>query len=79
MHEVEGEHSARHSEFRFMNRATPIFPQETFVLKPGCKRFVKIVTPFPQELSGAAIVKIVQGSKTITMLIMVNQLIPILG
>ena len=57
MHEVEGEHSARHSEFRFMNRAIPIFPQETFVLKPGCKRFVKIVTPFPQELSGVAIVK----------------------
>ena len=67
MHEVEGEHSARHSEFRFMNRAIPIFPQETFVLKPGCKRFVKIVTPFPQELSGVAIVKIVQGSKTITL------------
>ena len=67
MHEVEGEHSARHSEFRFMNRAIPLFPQETFMLKPGCKRYVKVIAPFLQELSGTAIVKIVQGDKTITL------------
>ena len=67
MHEVEGEHSARHSEFRFLNRAIPILPQETFTLKPGCKRYVKIVAPFPEQLSGVAIVKIVQGAKTITL------------
>ena len=67
MHEVEGEHSARHSEFRFLNRTIPIFPQESFTLKPGCKRYVKIVAPFPEQLSGVAIVKIVQGAKTITL------------
>ena len=67
MHEVEGEHSARHSEFRFLNRAIPIFPQETFTLKPGCKRYVKVVAPFIEQLSGVAIVKIVQGAKTITL------------
>ena len=67
MHEVEGEHSARHSEFRFLNRAIPIFPEETFTLKPGGKRYVKVVAPFIQQLSGVAIVKIVQGAKTITM------------
>ena len=67
MHEVEGEHSARHSEFRFLNRAIPIFPQESFTLKPGCKRYVKVVAPFIEQLSGVAIVKIVQGAKTITL------------
>ena len=67
MHEVEGEHSARHSEFRFLNRAIPIFPEESFTLKPGCKRYVKIAVPFPEQLSGVAIVKIVQGAKTITL------------
>ena len=36
MHEV-GEHSARHSEFRFLNRAIPIFPQETFTLNQVAK------------------------------------------
>ena len=66
-HEVEGEHSARHSEFRFLNRAIPIFPQETFTLKSGGKRYVKIVATFPEQLSGVAIIKIVQGAKTITM------------
>ena len=50
MHEVEGEHSARHSEFRFMNRAIPLFPQETFMLKPGCKRYVKIIAPLPTRI-----------------------------
>ena len=50
MHEVEGEHSARHSEFRFLNRAIPIFPEETFTLKPGFKRYVKVVAPFPELL-----------------------------
>ena len=67
MHEVEGEHSARHSEFRFLNRAIPIFPTENFTLKPGCKRYVKVIVPFLQELSGIGIVKIVQGNKTLTL------------
>ena len=67
MHEVEGEHSSRHSEFRFMNRAIPLFPTETFSLTPGNKRYVKVVAPFLQKLSGIAIVKIVHGLKTITL------------
>ena len=67
MHELEGEHSARHSEFRFMNRVIPLFPTENFTLKPGCKRFVKVIVPFPQDLSGIAIVKIIQGNRTLTL------------
>ena len=78
MHEVEGEHSARHSEFRFLNRAIPIFPEESFTLKPGCKRYVKIVAPFPEQLSGVAIVKIVQGAKTITLQITLEKNLGIL-
>ena len=78
MHEVEGEHSARHSEFRFLNRAIPIFPEESFTLKPGCKRYVKIVAPFPEQLSGVAIVKIVQGVKTITLQITLQKNLGIL-
>ena len=66
MHEVEGEHSARHSEFRFLNRAIPMFPTNNFTLKPGCKRYVKVIAPFPQQLSGIAIMKIIQGSRALT-------------
>ena len=66
MHEIEGELSPRNSGFRFLNRAVPLFTLENFSLKPGCKRFVKCIAPFPTNLSGTAIIKIVQGLKTIT-------------
>ena len=66
MHELEGELSPRNSELRFLNRAVPLFTMETFSLKPGCKRFVKSIAPFPAALSGTAIVKIAQGQRTIT-------------
>ena len=58
MFEVEGELSCRNSEFRFLNRAVPIFCLENFSLKPHCKRYVKVSTPFIQQLNGYAIVKI---------------------
>ena len=67
MHEVEGEHSPRHSEFRFLNRVVPLFPMETFSLKPGCKRFVKCIAPFPRNLTGTAIIKIILGPRTLTL------------
>ena len=66
MHELEGELSPRNSEFRFLNRAIPLFTLENFSLKPGCKRFVKCIAPFPANITGTAIVKIVQGLRTIT-------------
>ena len=66
MHEIEGELSPRNSEFRFLNKAVPLFTLENFSLKPGCKRFVKCIAPFPTNLSGTAIIKIVQGLRTIT-------------
>ena len=66
MHELERELSPRNSEFRFLNRAVPLFMLENFSLKPGYKRFVKCIAPFPANLTGTAIVKIVQGLRTIT-------------
>ena len=66
MHEIEGELSPINSEFRFLNRAVPLFTLENFSLKPGCKRFVKCIAPFPTNLSGTAIIKIGQGLRTIT-------------
>ena len=67
MFEVEGELSCRNSEFRFLNRAVPIFCSENFSLKPGCKRYVKVTTPFTQPLNGYAIVKIFHTSQCHTM------------
>ena len=50
MHELEGELSARHSHFSFMNRAVPLFTDENFTLKPGSLKHVKVIAPFPTDL-----------------------------
>ena len=66
MYEVEGEFSCRNSEFRFMNRAVPLYSQDNFTLKPNGKRYVKVIAPFIHKLSGIAIAKIFHGCGTIT-------------
>ena len=66
MHELEAEHSSRHSEFRIMDRAIPMFPMENFTLKPGNKRFIKFIVPFFSNLTGIAIVKLTIGSTVTT-------------
>ena len=66
MHELEAEHSSRHSEFRIMNRAIPMFPMDNFTLKPGNKRFVKFIVPFFSNLTGKAIVKLTIGPTVFT-------------
>ena len=50
MFEVEGELSCRNSEFRFMNRAVPLFSMENISIKPKQKRYVKLVAPFVNYL-----------------------------
>ena len=44
MFEVEGELSCRESQFRFLNRAAPLFSLENFSLKPGCKKICENVS-----------------------------------
>ena len=67
MFEVEGELSCRKSEFRFMNRAVPLFCLENFTIKPKQKRFVKLMAPFVNHLNGSAIAKINHGNSMITL------------
>ena len=58
MFELEAELSCRYSEFRFFNRAIPMFPLENCTIKPGQKRFVKFHAPFLKPISGVAISKV---------------------
>ena len=67
LHELKAEHSCRHSELRFLNRAVPMFPFENFSLKPGHKRYVKFIVPFFQSLNGKAIVKLNIGPHVYTL------------
>ena len=41
-----------------MNRSIPLFPKEKIILKPKEQKLVKVEAPFVDEISGLAIVKI---------------------
>ena len=48
--------------FQFLNRSLPIFPKECVVLKPKEQKLIKVKAPFIDEISGLAIIKILDGS-----------------
>ena len=67
--ELEGVIDSCESCFRFLSRSIPIFPREQVVIKPGEKKLIPIETPFVEEISGMAIVKIIdKGQRTPMML-----------
>ena len=56
---------SQESCFRFLSRSIPIFPREQVIVKPGEKKLIPIEAPFVEEISGMAIIKIIdQGQKT---------------
>ena len=67
--ELEGVIDSRKSSFRFLSRSIPIFLREQVVVKLGEKKLIPIEAPFVEEISGMAIIKIIdQGQKTPMML-----------
>ena len=67
--ELECVIDSRESSFRFLSRSIPIFPREQVIVKPGEKKLIPIEAPFIEEISGVAIVKIIdQGQKMPMML-----------
>ena len=52
-----------------MNISLPIFPKEHIVLKPKEQKLIKVNAPFIDEISGLAIVKILDGTTHSTMLL----------
>ena len=67
--ELEGVIDSRESSFRFLSKSIPIFPREQVIVKPGEKKLIPIESPFIEEISGMAIVKIIdQGQKMPMML-----------
>ena len=66
---MEGVIDSCESSFRFLSRSIPIFPREQVLEKPGEKKLIPIETPFVEEISGMAIIKITdKGQKTLMML-----------
>ena len=57
--ELEGVIDSRESCFRFLSRSIPTFPREQEVVNWGEKKLIPIEAPFVEEISGMAIVKII--------------------
>ena len=53
--------------FKILNRCLPIFPKEHVILKPKEQKLIKVKAPFIYEISGLAIIKILDGRTYITM------------
>ena len=59
--ELEGVINSRDCCFKFLNRSLPIFPENCVILKPKEQKLIKVKAQFIDEISGLAIVQILDG------------------
>ena len=69
MFRLEGIINSRDCCFKFLNRSVPIYPEKEIVLKRNEQKLIKVKAPFAGEISGMAIIKILDGSTNGTLLI----------
>ena len=67
--ELESVINSRDCYFKFLNRSVPIFPEKEVILKPYEQKLIKVKAPFVDEISGMAIIKILDGGTYSTLLI----------
>ena len=67
--ELEGIINSRDCRFEFLNRSVPIYPEKELILKPDEQKLVKVSAPFVDDISGLAIIKIIDGKTNSTLLI----------
>ena len=67
--ELEGVIDTRELSFRFLSRSIPIFPREQVILKPGEKKLIPIESPFLEEISGMAVVKVIDQAQKVPMML----------
>ena len=61
--ELEGVIDTRDSSFKFLNRSLPFYSKDQVVVKPKERKFIKIEAPFVDEISGLAIVKMLDSKE----------------
>ena len=67
--ELEGIINSRDCRFEFLNRSVPIYPEKELILKPNEQKIVKVRALFVDNISGLAIIKIIDGRTNSTLLI----------
>ena len=48
--------------FKFLNRSLPIIPKELVIIKPKEQKLIRVTAPFIDEISGLAVIKILDVS-----------------
>ena len=67
--ELERVINSRDCQFEFLNRSVPIYPEKEIILKLDEQKLVRIKAPFVDEITGMAIIKIIDGGTYSTLLI----------
>ena len=67
--ELEGVIDSRDSCFSFLSRSIPFFPMMTVEIAPASQKMVMVDAPFVEELSGMAMVKILDMKEQTTNMI----------
>ena len=67
--ELGGVINSRDCRLEFLNRSVPIYPEKEIILKLDEQKLVKVRVPFIDEISGLAIIKIIDGRTNSTLLI----------
>ena len=64
--ELAGTIDSRDSCFSFLNRSIPFFPKEKTEIPPKTQNMVIVEAPFQEELSGMAIIKVLDMNEHVT-------------
>ena len=67
--ELEGVIDIWESSFKFLNRSLPFFSKEQVVIKLKERKFIKIEAPFVDEISGLALVKMLDTKEQCTVVL----------
>ena len=67
--ELESVINSRDCCVTFLNRSVPIFPEKDAILKPNEQKLIKVRAPFVDEISGIAIIKILDEGTHSTLLV----------
>ena len=67
--ELEGVINSRDCQFEFLNRSVPIYPENGIILNQDEQKLVKVRALFIDEISGLAIITIIDGGTNSTLLI----------
>ena len=67
--ELEGMNNSQNSCFSFLNRSIPFFPKERTEVPLKLQKMIMIEAPFVEEMSGMAIVRVLDKNEHVTNMI----------